>query len=36
MARRGRVRVAFGPPIALEGEDYAKVASQVELAVRSL
>jgi long-chain acyl-CoA synthetase len=36
MARRGRVRVAFGRPIRLEGENYAKVALRVESAVRSL
>jgi long-chain acyl-CoA synthetase len=36
MARRGRVRVAFGAPIGLEGDDYAKLARQVESAVRSL
>jgi len=36
MARRGRVRVAFGHPIELAGEDYAKLASRVESAVRGL
>ena len=36
MARRGRVRVAFGPPIRLDGEDYAKLARRVESAVRGL
>ncbi len=36
MARRGRVRVAFGPPIGLEGDDYAKLVRRVESAVRNL
>jgi len=36
MARRGPVRVAFGPPIRLEGDDYAKLARRVESAVRNL
>ena len=36
MARRGRVRVAFGPPIRLDGDDYAKLALRVESAVRGL
>jgi len=33
---RGPVRVAFGAPIRLAGEDYASLAGQVEQAVRSL
>jgi len=32
----GRVRVAFGAPLRLRGDDYAALASQVEQAVRSL
>jgi long-chain acyl-CoA synthetase len=36
MARRGRVRVAFGAPVRLEGEDYAELARRVESAVRGL
>jgi len=36
MARPGRVRVVFGDPIALEGEDYAALAARVEQAVRVL
>ena len=36
MARPGRVRVKFGPPLHLEGEDYAALARQVEDAVRKL
>jgi long-chain acyl-CoA synthetase len=36
MARPGRVRVAFGPPMRLEGEDYEALARQVENAVRGL
>ena len=36
MARRGRVRVAFGAPLMLDGEDYAKLAGRVESAVRGL
>ena len=36
MARPGRVRVAFGPPLHLRGDDYAALAAQVEAAVRSL
>jgi long-chain acyl-CoA synthetase len=36
MARPGRVRVAFGAPLHLEGEDYAALASRVEQAVRAL
>jgi long-chain acyl-CoA synthetase len=34
--RPGRVRVAFGPPLRLQGSDYADLASQVERAVRTL
>ncbi|MCX6538684.1 MAG: AMP-binding protein [Acidobacteria bacterium] len=36
MARRGPVRVRFGPQIALRGDDYAALARRVEAAVRSL
>ncbi len=36
MARPGRVRVAFGPPLTLDGDDYAALASRVESAVRAL
>jgi len=36
MARPGRVRVAFGAPIRLLGDDYEAFARQVETAVRSL
>jgi long-chain acyl-CoA synthetase len=36
MARPGRVRVAFGEPLQLEGDDYAALASRVEEAVRRL
>jgi long-chain acyl-CoA synthetase len=36
MARPGPVRVAFGAPIRLAGEDYEAMAKQVEDAVRSL
>jgi long-chain acyl-CoA synthetase len=32
----GRVRVAFGAPLKLRGDDYAALAEQVEHAVRSL
>jgi long-chain acyl-CoA synthetase len=32
----GRVRVAFGAPLRLRGDDYAALASQVEDAVRAL
>ena len=35
-ARPGRVRVAFGAPLRLRGDDYAALARQVEEAVRSL
>jgi long-chain acyl-CoA synthetase len=34
--RRGPVRIAFGAPIAIEGDDYANLARQVEAAVRAL
>jgi 1-acyl-sn-glycerol-3-phosphate acyltransferase len=36
MARPGRVRVAFGAPMRLNGDDYEALALQVEQAVRSL
>jgi 1-acyl-sn-glycerol-3-phosphate acyltransferase len=36
MARPGRVRVAFGPPLRLAGENYAALAKTVEDAVRAL
>ncbi len=36
MARPGRVRVAFGAPMRLDGEDYAALAQRVEDAVRDL
>ena len=36
MARPGRVRVAFGAPLELTGEDYAALARRVEEAVREL
>ena len=36
MARPGRVRVAFGSPIRLTGDDYHALAGQVEKAVRQL
>jgi len=36
MARRGPVRVRFGPPIILRGGDYGTLAKAVEEAVRSL
>ncbi|MEA2464780.1 MAG: long-chain acyl-CoA synthetase, partial [Acidobacteriota bacterium] len=36
MARPGRVRVAFGAPIRLAGDDYEALAKQVEAAVRAL
>ncbi len=32
----GRVRVAFGAPMRLRGDDYAALAQQVERAVRAL
>ena len=34
--RPGRVRVAFGTPLRLQGEDYAALAQRVEQQVRSL
>jgi long-chain acyl-CoA synthetase len=34
--KRGPVRVAFGPPMTLTGDDYQALASQVEEAVRRL
>ena len=34
--RPGRVRVAFGAPLRLRGDDYAALAAQVEAAVRAL
>jgi hypothetical protein len=36
MARPGRVRVAFGKPLRLAGEDYEALAKTVEAAVRAL
>jgi len=36
MARPGRVRVAFGAPIRLTGDDYAALAERVQHAVESL
>jgi long-chain acyl-CoA synthetase len=36
MARPGRVRVSFGVPMRLKGDDYAALAKQVEDAVRLL
>jgi long-chain acyl-CoA synthetase len=36
MARPGRVRVAFGEPLSLTGDDYEALARQVEEAVRRL
>jgi 1-acyl-sn-glycerol-3-phosphate acyltransferase len=36
MAKPGRVRVAFGAPLQLTGEDYPALARQVEEAVRRL
>jgi long-chain acyl-CoA synthetase len=36
MVRPGRVRVAFGAPLHLHGDDYAALALQVETQVRSL
>ena len=36
MATPGRVRVAFGAPLHLTGEDYESLAKQVENAVRAL
>jgi len=36
MARPGQVRVAFGAPMRLTGEDYEALAKRVEDAVRGL
>ena len=36
MAKPGRVRVAFGAPLSLTGEDYQGLARRVEDAVRAL
>ena len=36
MARPGHVRVVFGPPLRLKGDDYASLAKRVEDAVKSL
>ena len=36
MAKPGRVRVAFGKPLRLTGDDYEALARQVEDAVRAL
>jgi long-chain acyl-CoA synthetase len=36
MAKPGRVRVAFGAPLKLTGDDYEALARQVENAVRAL
>jgi long-chain acyl-CoA synthetase len=36
MARPGTVRVTFGAPLRLRGDDYAELASKVEAAVRAL
>ena len=36
MATPGPVRVTFGPPLRLEGDDYAALAQRVEQAVRAL
>ena len=36
MARPGRVRVAFGAPLRLTGDDYEGLAKKVEAAVRTL
>jgi long-chain acyl-CoA synthetase len=36
LPRRGRARVAFGPPMSLSGSDYAALAREVEAAVRRL
>ena len=36
MARPGRVRVLFGKPLHLTGDDYEALAKQVEEAVRNL
>jgi long-chain acyl-CoA synthetase len=36
LARPGRVRVAFGAPIDVSGDDYEASAKQIEAAVRNL
>jgi hypothetical protein len=36
MARPGRVRVAFGAPLRLVGEDYEALTQKVEAAVRAI
>jgi 1-acyl-sn-glycerol-3-phosphate acyltransferase len=36
MATPGHVRVAFGAPMRLRGEDYAALAAEVERRVKSL
>jgi 1-acyl-sn-glycerol-3-phosphate acyltransferase len=36
MAKPGRVRIAFGNPLILTGDDYQALAKQVENAVRAL
>jgi hypothetical protein len=36
MARPGRIRIAFGQPLHLAGEDYEALAKRVESAVRVL
>jgi len=36
MAKPGQVRVAFGAPMRLRGEDYAALAVDVERRVKSL
>jgi long-chain acyl-CoA synthetase len=36
MATPGPVRVTFGPPLTLRGEDYSALAAEVERAVRAL
>ena len=36
MARMGRVRIAFGPPLHLSGDNYLALAKQVEEAVKML
>ena len=36
MATPGPVRVTFGAPLTLRGEDYAALAAEVERAVRAL
>jgi hypothetical protein len=36
MATPGRVRIAFGKPLILSGDNYEALARQVENAVRAL